>query len=331
MEISSITEDLKARLSGVAEYVGELVDGSPEWHEYRSRGIGASEVAFAMGIEGAFKSAYQFWAEKSGLVQPSEPNERSQEHFYWGHASEPMIARRFIEEHPEYEIEDTGTWHSLERGWQIVNPDRLLRHKGTGEIEVLEIKTSETGYGWGGGGAPQYYIAQVRDQLSALKLEYGWLVVKIGNSEYREYRVPLDAKKPIRNMQNGDMYYETEISEDIIVSCVDGFLKCVEAGIAPTIDGSVSAWNTAREINPLRVDGSKYVVSQEVADELLMSKLEAETSDARHKRAKSNLLHKAGTAHRIFYIDANGDEIPLARRDKSPRGNGFMLRIINRK
>lgn len=200
LEIPSITEDLKVRLQGVAEYVGDLIDGSPEWLEYRSRGIGASEVAFAMGIEGAFKSAYQFWAEKSGLVQPPEPNERTLEHFYWGHASEPMVAQRFAEGHPEYGVENTGTWHSLKRDWQIVNPDRLLRHRETGEIEVLEIKISESGYGWGNGRAPQYYIVQLRDQLSALGLEYGGLVVKIGNSEYREYRVPLDAKKPIQNM-----------------------------------------------------------------------------------------------------------------------------------
>lgn len=330
-EMRTITEELQRRLAGVTEYAGDLQDGSEEWLAFRANGIGASEVAFAMGIGGAFKSAYQFWAEKRGLVEVPEPNERTRERFYWGHASEAMVAQRFAEEHPEFAVENTGTWRHIQRRWQIVNPDRLLLNKETGEIELLEIKTSETGYGWDGGKVPQYYVAQVRDQLSALQLSYGWIAVKIGNSEYREYRIPLDASLPVVNHATGDMQYETEISEEIIIACVEGFLDCVDTGIAPTIDGSVSAWNAVREVNPLRVDESRYVVSEEVADELLMSKLEAETAEARHKRAKSNLLHQVGTAHRIFYTDKHGNEHPLARRDKAGRGNGFTLKILSRK
>lgn len=328
--MTSITEELQRRLEGVAEYAGQLVDGSEEWHAYRAQGIGASEIGAVMGIEGAFKSSIQLWAERSGLAQEPPVDERSQERFYWGHASEPMIAQRFAEGHSEFEVEDTGTWRHLTRRYQIVNPDRLLRNRENGEISLLEIKTSGTGYGWGGGQVPKYYLAQVRYQLSCLGLRYGFIAVKIGNDEYREYRIPLDATQPIQNMADGSMYYENEISEDIIIACTEGFLRCVEAGVAPQIDGSVSAWNTVRTINPERVDGSRYTITEERALDLLEAKREHESAEARFRRAKSTLLQDAGVAHRIYYTDKNGNEVQVARRDKAPRGNGYIIKILGK-
>lgn len=327
----NLTEQLAQQQADTVEYVGDLIDGSEEWLEFRKGGIGASEIAAAMGIQGAFKSAYQLWAERSGLVEVPPPDARSLERFYWGHASEDMVATRFATAHPEFIVENTGTWRHKQRRWQIVNPDRLLFDKERGKFSLLEIKTSESGYGWDGGKAPQYYVVQVRDQLSALGLDEGWLVVKIGNSEYREYRVPLDASKPVQNMMTGELQVESELSEAIIIQCVEGFLRCVEQGVPPTIDGSVSAWNTARKINPLRIDGSKYFISEAEADELLLSRLEEESAKARHSRAKSELLNAAGTSHRIYYIDQHGTEHLVARRDKAPRGGGYVLRIVARK
>lgn len=327
----NLTEQLAQQQADTVEYVGDLIDGSEEWLEFRKGGVGASEVAAAMGIQGAFKSAYQLWAERSGLVEVPPPDARSLERFYWGHASEDMVATRFATGHTEFIVENTGTWRHKQRRWQIVNPDRLLFDKERGKFSLLEIKTSESGYGWDGGKAPQYYVVQVRDQLSALGLDEGWLVVKIGNSEYREYRVPLDASKPVQNMMTGELQLESELSEAIIIQCVEGFLRCVEQGVPPTIDGSVSAWNTARKINPLRIDGSKYFISEAEADELLLSRLEEESAKARHLRAKSQLLDAVGPAHRIYYQDKHGVEHMVARRDKAPRGGGFVLKVIARK
>lgn len=327
----TLTEQLAQQNAATVEYVGDLVDGSEEWLKFREGGIGASEIAAAMGIEGAFKSAYQLWAEKSGLVEVPPPDARSLERFYWGHASEDMIAQRFAEGHPEFIVENTGTWRHKQRRWQIVNPDRLLFNKEKGEFSLLEIKTSESGYGWNGGKAPQYYVVQVRDQLSALGLTEGWLAVKIGNSEYREYRVPLDASKPVQNMTTGELQLETELSEEIMIQCVEGFLRCVEQKVAPTIDGSVSAWNTARKINLQRIDDSKHYITEAEADELLLSRREEESAKARHLRAKSQLLDAVGPAHRVYYQDQHGVEHMVARRDKAPRGGGFVLKVIARK
>lgn len=325
-----ITEKLQQEREGYVEYAGDLIDGSEEWHAYRESGLGASEIGSAMGIPGAFKSAITLWAEKCGIHEPAPFDERGEERLYWGHASEDMIAQRFSENHPEYLIENTGTWRNIQRRWQIVNPDRLIMNKETNEISLIEIKTSESGYGWGGGEAPKYYVVQVRDQLSALGLRYGYLVVKIGNTEYREYRIPLDANKPIINLHSGYMYYERDFSESIIIACAEGFLKCVEQRVAPTIDGSVSAWATVQKLNPLREDGTRYEVPESVALELMDSRREHEAAESRFRRNKAQLLKDAGTKHRIYYKNKDGEDVLLARRDKAPRGNGFILKIVTR-
>lgn len=327
----SITEVLEEELRGQVQYVGDLVDGSEAWHAMRAQGIGSSEVASTMGMSSSYKSAYEFWAEKTGYKQPEEVDHKTEERFYWGHASEDMIAQRFREEHPGWVVENTGTWRDNKRQYQIVNPDRLVFDTRTLEIGVLEIKTSENGYGWEAGKVPQNYVAQVRYQLSALRLERGWIAVKIGNSEYREYSIPLDATKPIVNTHTGEAQFETTISEENILACIEGFLRCVETNTPPAIDGSVSAWNTVRELNPLRSEDSRVEVSLEDAMELLESKMEYETAEARFRKAKSNLLHQMRIAHRAYYVDKQGKEQPLARRDRAPRGNNYYLKVIGRK
>lgn len=46
-----------------------IEQGSPEWHKFRFNGIGSSDASVVMG-NSPYKTAYQLWEEKSGLVEP---------------------------------------------------------------------------------------------------------------------------------------------------------------------------------------------------------------------------------------------------------------------
>lgn len=323
---TGITKALLERISHQCDYV-ELEDGSPEWHEYRKLGLGSSDIGSAMGIQGAFKSAVQLWAEKSGLQAEAPIDSRTEERFYWGHASEEIVTARFLRDFPEWEAENTGTYTHKGRSYQRINPDRLLRNKKDGRIAILEIKTSEQGSGWGEGKVPQYYVAQVRYQLSGMGLTEGYIAVKIGNSEFRVYRIMLDATQPITNMHDGSMYHELEISERNILACAEGFLKCVELGYAPQIDGSVSAWNTVRKLDLRRIENSEMVVTKEEALELNRARQEAEYAEGQLKRMKSNLVYRMGSAHRVVFMDGDKKR-QIARRDKAARGDGFTFKLL---
>lgn len=49
----------------------QLEQGTPEWHEWRLQGIGASEAPMILGIS-KYKSAYKLWQEKTGTIETKD-------------------------------------------------------------------------------------------------------------------------------------------------------------------------------------------------------------------------------------------------------------------
>lgn len=322
------SEELHAKLerkcSSHGEFAGFLEDGSERWHEFRNQGIGASSISVAMGMN-PFQSAVRMWADRTGRVTQSPPSPEQARRFWLGHAMEPVVSSLFEMEYPRYEVFDTGSWRSKQHAWMTANPDRILYNEEADEFLALEIKTSNHGFGWGGVLPPFYYLAQVRQQLAVLGLEWGYLAVLIGNEDFKVWKIPLNHNEPILNCQTGDQVVEDTVTIDMIVMCGEGFMNCVANDIQPTIDGSVSAWQTVIEMNPDRVDGSTHQFSQEEAQELLRSKEDSENSAARFQKNKSNIYASMGTAHRAFYRDPKtGSDVVFADRRKSPGGKFYL-------
>lgn len=63
-----------------------LVQGSPEWLEFRKNKIGASDVAVIMG-NSPYKTAFELWEEKTGRREPPPMNAA----MAYGHANEDEI------------------------------------------------------------------------------------------------------------------------------------------------------------------------------------------------------------------------------------------------
>lgn len=64
------TIDLKEVVN--AGHIIETLDqGTVEWHQWRSHGLGASSVPTVLG-ENPFQTPYRLWAEKVGLVEPED-------------------------------------------------------------------------------------------------------------------------------------------------------------------------------------------------------------------------------------------------------------------
>src|SRR5262245_24959179 len=82
--------------SGAIEMTGTLAAPAPigltsEQHEIRSRGVGGSEAAAAVGLS-SWKSAAQLWAEKTGKARRDDSQS---EYAYWGTLLEPTIVSEF--------------------------------------------------------------------------------------------------------------------------------------------------------------------------------------------------------------------------------------------
>ena len=73
-----------------------LIQGTNEWLQWRSRGVGASDVAALFG-KSPYKTKRDLWVEKAGLCEPDEPDDESKAFIMRkGHEIEAEIREMFL-------------------------------------------------------------------------------------------------------------------------------------------------------------------------------------------------------------------------------------------
>lgn len=204
--------------------LGSFTPGSPAWDEARAGlCITATEIAAVMGLS-PWQSRFSLWHKKAGLpTSPFEMNPAVE----WGNRLEDAVAQKVADEHPELDLQKTGTWRHVDREWQRATPDRITPDR------IVECKTSPFGDGWGESGSdtfPIHYRCQVIWQQDTLGLtEPAILAVLIGGWDYREYVVEYD---------------ETEAA--MLRDAAQAFLHDVKHDIRPPIDGADATYQTIR-------------------------------------------------------------------------------------
>ena len=205
-----------------ATLIGYYEPDSPEWHEAR-KGISGSDIGAILGVS-PFKSIYTLWAEKRGLVsdhiEPSIP-------MRMGTLFEPAIRQLFSEQHPSFEVLETGTWASDKNPNYKANPDGLIRYLD-GDLGILEIK--HTSQYWSE--LPRTYFEQVHWYLATLGLPFA-IVAAVTGGRYAEYTVEFD-------QEHADYVYKR----------VEAFQRLVDTNTEPDWDGSTSTYETVRTLSP---------------------------------------------------------------------------------
>jgi len=199
---------------------------SPEWYDFRLRGIGGSEVGTVMGI-----NKYDTWMrtfhEKVGLTdQRLEDNNL----MFWGREHEDKIAEiwQYWDDTPDGYIENKKNNRIIRRcrnvngyvrnpkyPWLFASLDRLMNKDGgvnfiTGETLSaacpLECKTLSY---WAASvwesGIPQYYFSQVQTYMIIMEVDYAEIaILKDGNKFNVEYvmRDPEWCEKIIHDTRN---------------------------------------------------------------------------------------------------------------------------------
>lgn len=166
---------------------------SPEWHEARMQGIGASDVAAVLGLS-PWQTPLSIYMAKMGVR-----NEIPENLAFFGHALEQPIADWIEHAHPELGVISPGTsMRSVEWPWLTATLDRQLMtdyETACGQILriPIELKTSSafSKDKWVDG-VPLYYAAQVQQQCFILDAPYGWLAVLHGGNEPELYKVVTD-------------------------------------------------------------------------------------------------------------------------------------------
>lgn len=171
----------KASLQGV------FSSGSEEWLKARLDGLGGSEIAIVAGLS-KWQTPVDLWAYKTGRT----PGQETSAAMEWGTRLEPLIIDKLEELHPELTIwREVGTWRSLERPWQLANPDALAT-AADGSPVLIEIKTAKWPSYWSEG-VPVNYQAQVQWYLNVFGIERAIVAVLFHGSDYREYEILADS------------------------------------------------------------------------------------------------------------------------------------------
>jgi len=172
-----------------------------------------------------WESAYALWAKKLNLI-PSEIKENWAIRF--GKAFEAPILMLWAEEHPDWEVFETGTYADEDCDYRRANPDAIARHRETGELMVVEVKTARMSWDE----VPRAYLAQVQHYMGVLKIHKG-IIVAVAGMTWNEY----------------DVLYNQELI-DVQNVALERFWNSVKSETKPDWDGSESTYNAVKHMNP---------------------------------------------------------------------------------
>jgi hypothetical protein len=133
----------------------------------------------------------------------------------------------FEEDHPELQVYSTGTWANKKANWMRANPDGLYKTKD-GTWGIIEVKFSAEYWT----APPQHYRAQVLWYMLTMGIYEAKLIGVVGGN-YVEYEVEWD-----------------KFEADSLVSAAERFRQHVLKDVAPDWDGSLSTFETVRQLNP---------------------------------------------------------------------------------
>lgn len=219
----------------------------------RLRGIGASEIAAVVGIDPR-RSAFDVWAEKTGLVARTEPTARMR----WGKKLERVIAEAYSEETGHPAMWRDQTLPGLASEVQIFTPDAYVFPVGAGPltnaIGGLDCKNVafDQWEKWGEVGTdavPDSIALQCQWSCSASGLPWWDVAALFGGNDLRIYRVHIDVEIVGVLIDQGEKFWRDHVL----------------TGNAPEIQNTSAAREYLRQRYPASVEALRPATDEERA------------------------------------------------------------------
>lgn len=266
---------------------------TPEQLARRSRGIGASDAAAAVGLNPYF-SAVELWQQKRGELAPFEGNEATK----WGKLLEPAVRQEYAEQTGRVVRLPTDTLVDAKRPFMLCHPDGV-----TDDGRLYEGKTARFGDGWGEPGSdqvPEHYLIQCQHAMLVTGLVVCDVAVLIGGQDFRLY----------------ELHADLDLQETLAEAEAD-FWRHVETGERPALDyRSPGAMAVLKKLYP---GTNGLTVTATPAMEAERKRLEDATSTEKAAKAakdehKAALLDYMGEASVLRFQD--GRSLRRARVDR---------------
>jgi len=223
------------------------VPTSEQWLADRRTGIGASESPAVLGLS-PWKSPFQLWSEKCGLIDPPDMSDNEPAEF--GIRLERPIAEAFADRTGR----KVNLWpqHSLLRAvdypWLLCTPDAVQESsRGEGSVQIKTV--GQWGYRqhWRDG-PPLMYQVQCQHELKVTGFAWGTLVVLIGGQRLR--------------------YFDFERNDKFLAALIPklkDFWRAIETRTPPEVDGSLVTAQVLAKLHP-DDNGQTIVLPQEATD-----------------------------------------------------------------
>lgn len=278
----------------------------------RSTCIGSSDIAAIAGVS-RYRTPYQVWADKRGLVEPAPENE----HTRAGHALQPVVAHDYFAREPGAVIRTTSDWirsnlsirtrlqrdgcreaevlglvRDPKRPHFGASPDYFAEFAGARELALLEIKTASLRNlnRWGETGSdsiPEEYICQVQWQMMVTGAPLAYVAVLIGGVHYRWYRIERSPSVIDALAAAGEQFWF-----DYILS-----------GVPPPADpGSKDAAAELRRQFPQADEGKVLELGgdDEAVSKLLAAKAACDRAEADYETARQAMMTRLGNSAKAF-------------------------------
>ena len=236
-----------------------------EWLEFRTKGIGGSDVAAILGLS-PWNTPFSVWAKKTGRV-PVEGEEN--EFMHWGTIMEPILAREFEQVTGKKVRRQNKTFYVPEHPFLRANIDRDV----IGEDGILEIKTA-TEYKsseWADDAVPVPYQLQVQHYMYVLDRPYCYFAYLVGGHSFGYKRVERD--------QDAIDIIEPQL--------IEWWQKHVVEDVPPEVDGEDATTAALRAMYP--EDDGEVIMLEDRFDTLLENREQLQSSIKDTKNAVTSI------------------------------------------
>jgi putative phage-type endonuclease len=188
-----------------------------EWLQYRTKGIGGSDVSI-IALINPFKSVHQLWLEKTGQV---DLEEGSSEYAHFGTLLEPIVRKEFTERTGIKVRQKHMLLQSEEYPFMFADLDGVINENG--ERCIFEAKTASAYKQevWEDG-VPAPYILQVQHYMAVTGARKTYIAALVGGNHFFHHVIERDEEMIGKIVAMEKYFWETHVM----------------GGVEPIADGS---------------------------------------------------------------------------------------------
>lgn len=263
----------------------KIEQGTIEWKEWRSKGIGGTDAA---GVAGGshYLTPLKIYVQKLGLEPKNTVKSDIQE---WGNRIEPLLVDKFMEMHPDFRDCTRGRLYSLcgDYEWCHCSLDAQCVDEN-GEPVIIECKTCTSLDEWEP--VPDGYYAQVQWQMGITGIRRTFFsAIEMGSRRWIE-----------REVRFNQSYFD-----DLLAKCEDLWVNHILKGVPPEPvvclpDVDKDAMDAMYTATHDECQADDVELSEDELDKLKVLKESMEAAEEKYKIYVNSLMFRVGNGNATF-------------------------------